>query len=428
MERSSHSPDPLSRRSFLLRGLGGAVALLGAPRAGWARPAGAADALLLVWLKGGASHLDTFDPKPGTREGGPTRAIDTRRRGLQLAEHLPRLAERAERLAFVRSLAAREGDHARASYLLHTGFTPSTTVAHPTLGSLLAAERAAGPEERGDVPAFVSLGPEPVGPGYRGVAHAAFEVQDGRRTPLQRDPVLDAERLERRRALAEGLEEGFARRSGLLPAQKERGSQRGSARTAAWARAARLLEGPLGGALELEPESAGLRDLYGRHPAGEALLRARRLIEAGVGCVEVVLDGWDDHQDLWTNLPPRARALDQALTGLFDDLDGRGRLPRTLVLCLGEFGRTPDVNERGGRDHWPQNNAALLFGGGLRPAVVGATTPDGRAPAARPVRMADLFATALTRLGLDPSAERYAGDRPMTLADAGTAIAELLPT
>ena len=413
-----HDPG-CDRRSLLLSGLGGALGLLGLPGLLRAAEGSFATSLLLVWLKGGASHLDTFDPKPGTREGGDVRAIATRQRGVSFAEHLPRLAERADRLALVRSLGGREGDHERASYLIHTGFAPSTTVAHPTLGSLLAAEQGG----EGDVPLFVSLGPEPVGPGYRGVAAAAFEVVDGRRTPLERHPDLDAARLARRRELAAGLEEGFARQVGLTPAARARGS----ARTAAWERGARVLQGPLGRALELEQETAGVRDLYGREGAGSALLRARRLLEAGVRCVEVVQDGWDDHQELGKNLPPRARALDQALAALLDDLSGRGALSRTLVLCLGEFGRTPEINPRGGRDHWPQANAALLFGGGLRPGVVGATTPDGRAPAARPVRVADLFATVLTRLGLDPTTQRYAGERPMTLADGGTALPELLP-
>lgn len=415
---------PCDRRSLLLRGLGGALGLLAAPELlglaarGQERVRdGSVDGVLLVWLKGGASHLDTFDPKPGTREGGPTRAIETAVRGVQLSEHLPRLAERLDRLALVRSLAAREGDHERASYLIHTGFTPSTTLAHPTLGALLGAERG----REGDVPAFVSLGSEPVGPGYRGVAHAAFEVQEGARSPLQRDAALDAGRLRRRRELAGDLEAAFARAAGLATDQGT------SARAAAWARAERLLAGPLGRALELDEETAGVRDLYGRHGTGQALLRARRLVEAGVGCVEVVVEGWDDHADLFTNLPPRARALDQALAGLFDDLHGRGRLARTLVLCLGEFGRTPEVNERGGRDHWPQSNSALLFGGGLRPGVIGATTPDGRAPDGRAVRVADLFATVLARLGLDPAAERLAGERPVTLADHGAPLAELLP-
>lgn len=402
----------LTRRAFV-GGLAAGALLLRPPRVFAAPPRGGADACVLVWLAGGASQLETFDPKPGTTTGGPTRAIETAVRGLSFAEPFEGLAARAKRLAVVRSLSHREGDHQRASHLVHTGHAPSTTVAHPTLGSIVAAERPAG----GAVPSFVSLGPEPVGPGWLGVEHAAYVVRASgdRGSLLGRRAALDAGRLARRRSLLAALEAPFTCAAGLS-----------SARTAATDRALAMLDGPLGGALDLEREDAATRERYGREPAGERLLGARRLVEAGVRLVEVVVDGWDDHEDIFGRLPPRARTLDLGLSALLDDLERADRRSRTLVVVMGEFGRTPTINERGGRDHEPRLGAALLAGGGVPGGVVvGATSPDGREVTARPVSVADLAATVLDRLGIDPAAERWAGERPVKLVDGGAPIPEL---
>ncbi|HBP18858.1 MAG TPA: DUF1501 domain-containing protein, partial [Planctomycetes bacterium] len=152
-------------------------------------------------------------------------------------------------------------------------------------------------------------------------------------------------------------------------------------------------------------------------------------LEAGVRCVEVVSEGWDDHQALADRLPARARGLDRALAALLDDLAERDLLRRTLVLCMGEFGRTPDLNARGGRDHYPQVSSALLAGGGLRVGqAVGATDPEGRKVAATPLRVPDLLATLALRLGVDPAARRYAGERPLSVVDGGRPIRPLLPS
>jgi len=417
------SRDPghlrLDRRRFLAAGASSALGLaLG--RLAWAAPPdGAAKACVLLWLRGGPSQLETFDPKPGAPTGGPTRAIETAVRGLRFAEHLPGLARRADRLAVVRSLTSREGDHERASYLLHTGFAPSSTIRHPTLGSVVASELPG----RDDAPRFVCLGPERVGPGYRGVSQAAYEVGGEGGRLLDRRGGPDDARLERRRALLGDLEEPFARRVGLRP---PRGQDEGSARTEAYARAARMLDGPLRGALDLEDGPARVREAYGRTAFGDRVLAARRLVAAGVPMVEVVLDGWDDHERIFERAPGRCRDLDRAAAALLDELEGRDLLDRTLVVCMGEFGRTPDVNARGGRDHYPRAFSAVLAGGGL-PAgrVVGATTDDGREVAERPVAVADLFATIVARLGVDPDGQRWAGDRPIGITDAGRPLPEL---
>lgn len=416
----------LDRRTLLRAGLGGLVGALAA-RTGLAGPAGLAEHLVLVWLKGGASQLETFDPKPGAVTGGPTRALDTAVRGLTFAEHLPLLAERARKLCVVRSLGAREGDHDRASTLLHTGFAPSLAVAYPGVQALVAAERPAGATEGAQVPPFVLIGDgSRAGAGYLGAEHAPFRLLKAGQGVAGAEvgaAGVDAARRAARRELLGRLEAGFARAGGLRPGAD--GAP--SARAGACAAAERLLSGPFAAALDLQKEDAATRARYGDGDAGAGLLLARRLVDAGVRAVEVVVDGWDDHEQLFARLPARAGALDRALAALLDDLEGSGRLGKTLVLVAGEFGRTPEINERGGRDHHPRTNAALLFGGGLAAGrVVGSTTPDGRDVATRPVSTADLAATVLTRFGIAADAKRLAGDRPVTVTDGGTPIAELL--
>lgn len=416
----------LGRRTLFRLGLGGLVGALAA-RTGLAAPAGLAEHLVLVWLKGGASQLETFDPKPGTVTGGPTKALETSVRGLTFAEHLPRLAERASRLSVVRSLAAREGDHDRASTLLHTGFAPSLSVPYPGLQALVAAERPASAAEGAPVPPFVLIGDgSPAGAGYLGSEHAPFRLLRAGQGVAGAEVStgdVDAARRAARRELLGKLEAGFARASGLRPGAD--GAP--SARAGACGAAERLLSGPFAAALDLQEEDAATRARYGAGDVGQGLLLARRLVEAGVRSVEVVVDGWDDHEQLFTRLPARAGALDRALAALLDDLASSGKLATTLVLVAGEFGRTPEINERGGRDHYAKVNAALLAGGGLAAGrVVGSTTPDGRDVATRPVSVADLAATVLARFGIAPDARRLAGDRPVAVTDGGTPIAELL--
>lgn len=415
----SDDPTRFSRRTLLAGGLGSALGGLLAlsPRRAQARDAvPCADRCLLVWLQGGASQLDTFDPKPRARTGGGVKAIPTAIRGVSFAEHFPALAERASRLAVLRSLTSKEGDHARATYWVRTGFTPSNTIRHPTWGSVVAAELGG----QSALPGFVRLGarrPDPIGPGYLGATHAAF--QPG--VALAPSGGLDAKRRAARRALLERFERPFTRRAGLDAAPGPT-----SARSAAFQSAEATLSGPLRACLELRGEGAATRSRYGQ--PGQPFLQARRLLEAGVRCVEVVSEGWDDHQALTDRLPARARGLDRALAALLDDLAERDLLRRTLVLCMGEFGRTPDLNARGGRDHYPQAFSALLAGGGLRVGqALGETDPEGRRVVAKPTRVPDLLATIALRLGADPTARRYAGERPLSLVDGGKPIGALLP-
>ncbi len=367
---------------------------------------GKAERAILVYLAGGPSHIDTFDPKPGRETGGPFVPVATRIPGVVLGQHLPKLAARMLDCALIRSMTSKEGNHSRARTLVHTGYPPEATVRHPTLGSSVSAEVA--PEEF-ELPNFVSIGPEQDGPAFLGVRHAPFVVSDPTKPPdnLAYHPFVGEDRVERRLELLRGLQEDFARTHGRATT---------AGHDEMFAKAKRLVDSPLRSAFDLGAEPAAARAPYGSTKFGQGLLMARRLVEAGVSCVEVVLNGWDTHEDNFARVAALSAELDTGLAALLDDLKSRGLLDSTLVACFGEFGRTPRITERGGRDHWAKAWSALLAGGGVVGGqVVGATDADGMEPADRPVQVADLHASIWHAFGVDPWTEYTANDRPILL-------------
>jgi uncharacterized protein (DUF1501 family) len=410
--------EPLHRRAFLQLGAAGLLGLLWdrglfERRAFAARPRAPADAAILIWLNGGPSHLDTFDPKPG----GKVRPVATRAPGLTLAAELPHLGELADRLALVRSLTSREGNHDRARLLAHTGYVPNPTVAYPSLGGWVSAELGG---ELGDLPAFVSIAGPSVGAGFLGISHGPFVVADPRKPPANTSYPrgVDFDRFARRRTALAALEDDFARQSGDAMVESRR---------AVYAQSVRMMYSPRLSAFDLGEEPESVARAYGDNDFGRGCLLARRLVEAGVRFVEVWLDGWDTHKDNFNRTARLCEKLDPALATLLSELGARDRLARTIVLCMGEFGRTPRINADEGRDHHPQAFSALLAGGGLRGGVVvGATSEDGERVVDRPLSPADLLATVASALGLDPAQKRRApGGRPVALSDGGVPIREL---
>lgn len=380
-------------------------------------PAGPPMSLIVLWLGGGPSQLETFDPKPGRRVAGPGRAIPTRVPGLSLGEGLPQVAEQADKIAVLRGVMGKEGDHERATILMKTGRRPEFGLVHPALGAICAAEL---PEEGTEIPRYVSILGDGVASrgGYLGQAYDAFRLGD----PLE--PLRDVaaavppERLDRRLADLEVVDRPFAESH---PAAHARAQH--AARTA---RALRTMRSPQLRAFRVEEEPAALRRAYGDTPFGRGCLAARRLIEVGVRCVEVTLGGWDTHIDHFEANARLCAALDPALATLLRDLAERDLLRRTVVLCAGEFGRTPDINATEGRDHWPHGFSLALGGGPIRAGQgSGETGPDGEAPPA-PILVADVCATVLSAMGIDPAREHQAATgRPVKLGD-GKAIAGLL--
>jgi uncharacterized protein (DUF1501 family) len=418
------APRDIDRRSVLRVGtsavFGALVARWLSPRAAAAAdtPRAKARACILLWLNGGPSHIDTFDPKPGRATGGPFKAIKTRAAGMTLSEHLPRLAERADRLAVVRSMSSKEGNHARAQYYAHTGYAPNPTVVHPSLGGWTCARLDDG---RGDLPAFVSIGGPSFGAGFLGVQNGPFVVQKAGGAPsdVALPRGVDRARFERRRAALAAMEEQFAR---------ETGDAKVDGRRQVYEKAVRLMQAPKIDAFDLGAETEATKTAYGDTDFGRGCLVARRLVERGVKFVEVVLDGWDTHQNDFERTKALMATLDPAMAALLDDLRARGSLSTTLVACMGEFGRTPRINANDGRDHWPQAWSAVLAGGGLRGGVVcGATDEDGAKVVGPATGVPDLLATMASQLGLDPAhTETTPAGRPLSVTDGGTPIRALV--
>lgn len=369
--------------------------------------------LILLWMAGGPSQFETFDPKPGHQNGGETKSIATAVPGIQIAEHWPRMAAAWGDVALIRSMSNKEGNHQRASYQLHTGYLPSGSVKHPHLGSAVAQQ---APDFASDLPRVISIG-RTDGAGFLGVDFEPFLVDNPGQSP-QNLAAAAPGRLDRRLRLLSGVNQQFASRgaSEVVKNQEQ-----------LYAQAARLVRSPAVSAFEFNEESADTRVLYGDSRFGRGCLLARRLVEAGVSVVEVRADGWDTHQDNFDRAPQLARQIDPACAGLLTDLKQRGLLEKTLVVWAGEFGRTPTINARGGRDHYPRAFNCWLAGGGVRGGqVIGATTADGASIASRPVSVPDLHRSICHALRVNADHENISPlGRPMKIVDGGSVVEEL---
>lgn len=378
-----------------------------------------AQSIIFLWLAGGPSQLETFDPHPGRSISGETKAIDSAVPGIKLAQGLERTAERMGSLSIVRSLVTKEGDHERGTYLVKTGYSPLPVLKHPSIGAICCHEL---PGAGAEIPRHISILPSQWygRGGFLGDQYDAFKTGD----PINPVPdvlktVSDA-RLQQRLADLDVVEQAFSvRRSERVKATLHRETVR-NART--------MMSSEQLKAFDVKQEPKALLAAYGDTPFGRGCLAARRLIERKVRCVEVTLDGWDSHANNHEIQASNVATLDPAFSALIDDLKQRGLLEKTIVLCGGEFGRTPNINPLGGRDHWPSGFSMALAGGGLRGGLaLGATDPDGRQlKPEEGYKVPDVHATVLAALGLDPTVENIApGPRPIKLSE-GTPIRELL--
>jgi hypothetical protein len=403
-------------------------------------PESKANRCVLVWLDGGPSHLETFDPKPDVpaEVRGPFGTIETKISGVRFCEHLPSLAERADKLAIVRSMTSPLGEHNLGAHYLLTGYRPSQALAYPLIGSVVTHLRP--PPE--DLPNHfaVMAGPDAgsygrLGNGYLPSTTRPFVVKDPARGKtdvlgIAADPSAGLTvRLDRRRAFSAAIEQ-LGRGAEIDPQAKA---------SPALEQAHRLLTSDKAReAFDLGQEKPDVLAKYGDRPISRGCLLARRLIERGVPFVTVNNAGWDTHDDL--DLRLRAGytgakvgvglvpSLDRAVAALMDELDERGLLNETLIVVMGEFGRTPKLNTRAGRDHWPQVFSVLLAGGGVKAGqVIGASDRTGETPADRPVTPADLAATIFTLLGIDPKQRLYTPDgRPIEVSRDGQVVRELV--
>jgi hypothetical protein len=376
-------------------------------------------ACILLFMRGGPSQFETFDPKPGTTNGGPTKAISSAVPGIQVAEHWSNVAKEMRNITLVRSMTNKEGEHQRATYQLHTGYIPAGGIKHPSIGAIVASE--IGPKEF-DLPHFVSVGRggAPIGSGFLGMHFAPFVVADPTKMPsnVQLPQGVAANRFNRRLGLLDDLESDFAESGGKLRVQDHRSVLQG---------AQQMVLSPRLKAFDISEEKDNVRERYGKSAFGQGCLLARRLVEAGVTFVEVELNGWDTHNDNFDRVKTLSADVDPGFGALVGDLKDRGLLPKTLVIWMGEFGRTPRINARTGRDHYPRAFNVALAGGGVRGGqVIGATSSEGTDVTKQPVSVPDLFCSFYQAMKIDPRKENIAtGSRPLKIIDGGKVVKEL---
>lgn len=417
----------LDRRTWAQRM---AMAAVGGLSSSWlGRLAGAFDdpprpkrSCLLLWMNGGPSQTDTFDLKPGHAHGGPFRPIATSAPDCMVGEHLPEVAKWMHRLSVIRSMSTREGDHGRARDHLRSGYLPQGPIQFPVLGSVVS--HAHGPPT-GELPHYVSILPRGLfragipPAGFLGSEHAPLRVgsegadDGGSRLAIENLALpegVSRAQLDDRRQLLDRFEAGFL---AAHPGPAAEGHR------SAYARSLKLMEPAAVEAFELSREADADRDRYGRTQFGQGCLLARRLIERGVPFVEVSLDGWDTHVNNFPAVQALCGTLDRAWSSLMHDLEQRGLFESTVIVWMGEFGRTPVINPQQGRDHYPKAWSVALGGGGIRGgAVIGRTSDDGLTVEDRPVATPDLLATILLALELDPQQQNMSNvGRPIRLAD-----------
>ncbi|MCA9188321.1 MAG: DUF1501 domain-containing protein [Pirellulaceae bacterium] len=427
-EYSCGSSSHWSRRTFLqATGLGGMawlspLAQVLAEQQETTSKQVPAQSVILLWLGGGPSQLETFDPHPDTKIAGGTTAVETRLPGVQFAAGLPQLADVADDLVIVRNVVSREGDHERAAYNVKTGYRPDTTLVHPALGAVICHQL---PRGKTDIPRHVSLLPDQWygRGGYLGPQYDAFRTYDTTGQLPDVHANVDPKRLTRRLDDLSVVEQAFAK-GRINELELHRTQHRAQIDDAL-----RIMESEQLQAFDVRDEPARLQRQFGNTEFGRACLVALRLIQVGVRCVEVTLSGWDSHvnnHEIHANLNSQ---LDPAMSALIGELKQRDLFDSTVVVCAGEFGRTPEITPGAeGRGHWPHGFSMAMAGGKLRRGtVLGETSPDGTPIAfEQGTPIADIHATVLQALGIDPATELITPvGRPLKLSE-GKPIRELL--
>jgi hypothetical protein len=410
--------ENISRRDLLKLSAAG---VMGASASGWfdVLAARAAEtrrqhkSCILLWMDGGPSHKDTFDLRPGTAQGGPFQQIQTSVNGIQISEHFPRFARQMQHAAIIRSMSTGEGAHGRARYYLHTGYKEGVGgLNYPSLGSIASMEIG---DRNNPMPNFVSIGNRSYGAGFLGPRHQPLIVNSAARGVDNLRPLVAEQQFSNRVGLLDELEQSFHR-------THEAGTS--LAHRTTYQRAVTLMRDRGARAFDISGESQATRTAYGSGAFGEGCLLARRLVEAGVTFVEVTLGGWDTHQNNFNRVRQLSQQVDPAMSQLITDLRERGLLDTTLVIWMGEFGRTPRINNRGaqpGRDHYPRAWSSVMVGGGVRGGqVIGRTDAEAATVAERPVSTLDFMATVCRVLGIDHNKQNQSGNgRPVRIVDRG---------
>jgi hypothetical protein len=419
---SSRTPSGMTRRHFASH-VAGASAMFGASFAlGNSLRVHAADmkkrhkSAILLWMSGGPATIDLWDLKPGTANGGPFKPISTSG-DVQICEHLPMMAKQMKHMSIVRSMSTREADHDRGRYYMHTGYVPDPNIEHPSYGAVIAHELMAQRSSL-EIPPFVSVGGASEGPGFLGMSWAPFNVSTNGRIRNLESKGEDKLGMDyRKRALAL-IENGFiAQRRGSIAEDHRK----------VLGKTYDVLSSEQMKAFNVDSEPTEVKERYGRG-FGEGCLLARRLVEAGVPFIEVDLGGWDMHRGIHTELADtKLPMLDKAMSALVEDLSQRGLLEDTVVIWMGEFGRTPRINGDAGRDHWARSWSAVVGGGGIKGGIaVGATSPEGTEVVTETYSSEDLMSSVCKALGISLETTFHSrSGRPMKIANGGKLITEL---
>jgi hypothetical protein len=368
---------------------------------------------ILLWMDGGPSHKDTFDLKPGTAQGGPFLAIKTKVPGMHISEHFPRLAQVMNHGTIIRGMSTLEGAHPRARYHMHTGYREGVGgLTYPSLGSIVS-------KEIGDpnflLPNFVAINRPGYSSGFLGPRYQPLNVLDPNRGVDNLRPLIGDAQFQNRLSLLEEMEQNFLGQYAAPTAESHRTT---------YNRAVGLMQSREARAFDLSQETQAVRSAYGSNNFGQGCLLARRLVETGVSFVEVTLGGWDTHQNNFERVRQLSSTVDPAMSQLVIDLRDRGLLNDTLVIWMGEFGRTPNINNRGaqpGRDHYPRAWSLVMMGGGLPGGrVVGRTDANGAVVTERPVSAIEFMATVCRTLGIDYTRMNQTPiGRPVRVVDRG---------
>jgi hypothetical protein len=389
--------------------------------------------LIVLWMGGGPSHMDLWDLKPGEATGGEFKPMKTAAEGIEISEILPTVADQFKHLSIIRSLSSGEADHMRGTQVMNTGRTPSVIVPYPSIGSVVSSLVTS---KDLPLPGFIGVGgtAQRIGPGFLGMTYAPFTVQNPGQPPqnIKAPAGVDDDRMRRRQRLFYDVEDTFTEK--LFPGMKEEDRKdtgdAADAHGTVYKKAFDLTVSPLRTVFEVRNEDKKTLEMYGgeRNQFGMGCLLARKLVEKGVSCVEVDLGGWDNHANIFptlkNNLGPK---LDKGMGGLVKDLVDKGLWKNTVVVWMGDFGRTPRINQNAGRDHWARCWSVVVGGGGIKGGqVYGSTSKDGMDIDKNKVSVGDLFATLFKGLGLDPDTKvRDNLSRPISIAD-GKAISSLV--
>ncbi len=359
---------------------------------------------ILIWLNGGCSQFETFDMKVGRPTGGPFREISTNVAGSRVCELMPRIAQRMDKLTVIRSMRTTEIGHPQGIYSMHTGWSKTAATRFPEIGAVVA--KYCG-NAASDLPHFVKISSNgDAGSGILGPQYQPFKL--GRDGDL---PNFSTSRLAKdvestRHELRDFVESQYAAKHAAEPVRMHR---------EAYDRARRL--NSVRDKFNLDDEWEKYRDKYGNSKIGRRMMIAARLVEAGVAFVEVGQSGYDTHADNFEGHKSLVPPMEHGWAALLDDLEDRGLLDSTLVVWMGEIGRTPRINNRSGRDHYVRSWSTALAGGGVKGGLVyGESDEDGYDVKDNKVTEGDFFATVYTALGIDPTTENYSGVRPIPLA------------